>query len=97
MGREWVIFVTSIDDMIEGREGVFTIRDLTPGQKKYNAKVVRAKVSGKPGTLAGADVLWVRSWNGNLYSEPWAIKIIEEAGDYVAGIPHGETLSLMNS
>lgn len=96
MGKEWVIFVTSIDDMIDGREGVLTIRDLTPGQKKYNAKVVRAKVSRKPETLAGADVLWIRSWNGSLYPEPWAIKIIEETGDYVTGIPHGETLRLMS-
>ena len=97
MSKEWVIFVSNEDDLIEGRESVLTIRDLSSGQKKYNAKVVRAEVSHKPETFARADVLWVRSWNGSLYPQPWAIRIIEEAGDYIPGIPHGETLRLMTS
>lgn len=93
MSKEWVIFVTRVEDLVEGQEAVLTIRDLAPGQKKYNAKVVRASVSRHPDTLPGADTLWVRSWTGTLYPKPWAIRIHEEVGDYIAGSPHGETLS----
>lgn len=95
MAKEWVIFVTRLEDLVEGQENVLTIRDLSPGQKKYNAKVVKAKASPNPDTLPGGDILWVRSWIGILYPEPLAIKIIEEVGDYIPGSPHGETLRVI--
>jgi hypothetical protein len=95
MGKEWVIFISQLEDLVEGQEKVLTIRDLSPGQKKYNAKVVRARVSSNSDTLPGADVLWVRSWTGILYPKPWAIKVIGEAGDYIEGSPHGETLKVI--
>ncbi len=93
--HEWVIFVTRIDDLNEGEESILTIRDLSPGPKKYNAKVVRAVLSRQPETLPGADTLWIRSWTGRLYPQSWAIKILDEAGDYLAGVPHGETLRVI--
>ncbi len=92
MGKEWLIFVPGIEDLIEGKETIVTIRDLSPGRKKYNAKVVKAILSRNPEEFPEADILWVRSWIGTLYQRPWAIKIIEEAGDYIHGSPHGETL-----
>ena len=97
MSKEWVIFVARIEDITDGAENVLTIRDLSPGPRKYNAKVVKARVSSKPETIPDADVLWVRSWIGHLHPEPWAIKIIEEVGDYIPGIPHGETLSVIRN
>jgi hypothetical protein len=95
MAKEWVVFVTRIEDLQEGQESVLTIRDLSPGPKKYNAKVVRAVLSRHPDGLPEADTLWVRSWTGRLYPQPWAIKILTEAGDYIAGRPHGETLHII--
>lgn len=95
MSKEWVIFVSRMEDLVDGEENVLTIRDLSPGQRKYNAKVVKARISSNPETLPDADVLWVRSWIGNLHPKPWAIKIMGEVGDYIPGIPHGETLSVI--
>lgn len=95
MGKEWVVFVPRLEDLVEGKETLVTIRDLSPGQKKYNAKVVNAVLSRDKKSLPGADTLWVRSWIGTLYPQPWAIRIIEEVGDYIPGSPHGETLDPM--
>ncbi len=95
MGKEWVIFVSQMEDLADDKESVLTIRDLSPGPRKYNAKVVRARVSSRPETIPDGDVLWVRSWIGHLHPKPWGIKIIEEVGDYIPGIPHGETLSVI--
>ena len=97
MSKEWVIFVSRMEDLADDSESILTIRDLSPGPRKYNAKVVKARVSSKPETIADADVLWVRSWIGHLHPKPWAIKIIEEVGDYIQGIPHGETLSVIGN
>jgi hypothetical protein len=97
MSKEWVIFVSRMEDLAEDKESVLTIRDLTPGPRKYNAKVVKALVSSKPETIPDADVLWVRSWIGHLHPRPLAIKIMEEVGDYIPGIPHGETLSVIRN
>jgi hypothetical protein len=95
MGKEWVIFVSRMEDLADDKESVVTIRDLSPGPRKYNAKVVKARISSRPETIPDGDVLWVRSWIGHLHPKPWAIKIVEEVGDYIPGIPHGETLSVI--
>ena len=97
MSREWVIFVSRMEDLADDKESVLTIRDLSPGPRKYNAKVVKALVSSRPETIPDGDVLWVRSWIGHLHPKPWAIKIIEEVGPSIPGIPHGETLSVIRN
>ena len=95
MGKEWIIFVSQMEDIADGQENVLTIRDLSPGPKKYNAKVVKALVSSHPETLPDGDVLWIRSWIGHKHPKPWAIRILEEVGDFIPGIPHGETLGVI--
>ncbi len=97
MGKKWVIFVSRMEDLIDDKESVLTIRDLSPGPRKYNAKVVKARISSRPETIPDGDVLWVRSWIGHLHPKPWAIKIIEEVGPYIPGTPHGETLSVIRN
>ena len=97
MSREWVVFVSRMEDLADGKESMLTIRDLSPGPRKYNAKVVRARISSRPETIPGGDVLWVRSWIGHLHPKPWAIEIIEEVGPSIPGIPHGETLSVIRN
>jgi hypothetical protein len=86
-----------MEDLADDKESVLTIRDLSPGPRKYNAKVVKARVSSRPESIPGADILWVRSWIGHLHPEPWAIEIIDEVGDYIPGVPHGETLSVIKN
>jgi hypothetical protein len=53
---------------------------------------VKAVVSKSREKLPDGDVLRVRSWTGVLYPKPWVIKIVEEVGEVIPGIPHGETL-----
>ncbi len=93
MAKEYLVFVEDMKkELVEGRELLLTIKDLTPGKRKYENRVVKAIVSSSPDKLPGSDILRVRSWTGVLYPQPWAIKIVEEAGEVLQGIPHGETL-----
>jgi hypothetical protein len=94
MKKEYLTFVQRLDDLVERKEIELTIRDLTPGQRKYDAKVVKAVLSGSPEGLPDGDILWVRSWIGILYPDPWGIKILGEVGEYLSGKPHGETLGV---
>ncbi|MEW6664547.1 MAG: phenylphosphate carboxylase subunit gamma [Thermodesulfobacteriota bacterium] len=91
--KEYQVYVPSIQEGLpEGREIVLTVKDLTPGRRKYDNKVVKAIVSRSADSLPDSDVLRVRSWMGVLYPDPWAIRIIEEVGELIPGVPHGETL-----
>ena len=93
MGKEYAVFVEDTKkDLPEEKEIVLTIKDLTPGPRKYENRVVKAIVSSKPAKLPGSDILRVRSWTGVLYPQPWAIKVVEEIGEVLTGMPHGESL-----
>jgi len=93
MVKEYEVFVRSIEkELVEGQEVELTIKDLTPGPRKYENRVVKAVVSSSPEKLPDNDTLRVRSWTGHLYPEPWAIKIVKEVGEVLPGMPHGETL-----
>jgi hypothetical protein len=93
MPKEYAVFVENIrKDLPEGREIVITVKDLTPGRRKYENRVVKAIVSSTPAKLPEEDILWVRSWTGVLYPNPWTIRIAEEVGEIIPGVPHGETL-----
>ena len=88
MGKEYLTFVHSIKDLPEGKEVKLLIRDLTPGQRKYDARYVKALLSSNPEQFEQGDRLWIRSKTGFLYPGPWAIKIIEELPEYVPGYPY---------
>ena len=92
MKKEYQIFIPDIKDLIENQEVTVTIKDLTPGPRKYNTMIVKAILSSDSGQLPEGDILWVRSWTGVLYLQPWVIKIIEDAGETEVGLPHGETI-----
>lgn len=93
MKKEYLTFVRDIKDLIENREVILTIKDLTPGPRKYDARIVKALLSGDPGRLPEGDVLRVRSWTGVLYPQPWTIQIIEDVGEIEVGLPHSETIT----
>lgn len=91
--KEYQVFVEDIEEALpEGKELVLTVKDLTPGRRKYENHVVKALVTRSPEKLPDGDILRVRSWMGFLYPEPWAIKVIEEMDELLPGVPHGETL-----
>jgi len=90
--REYLTFVPDIKDLIENKEVELTIKDLTPGPRKYDARIVKAILSSYPARLPDGDILWVRSWTGVLYPQPWVIKVMGEVGESMAGLPHSETL-----
>lgn len=92
--KEYLTFVPSLSELVEGKELLLAIRDLTPGPQKYDCRYVKALVSPSARRLPGGDILRVRSWTGVLYPIPWAIKITQEAGEYIPGRPHGETLGI---
>ncbi len=94
MKKEYVAFVRRIGDLNEGKATLF-IKDLTPGPRKYDTKLVRAELSRHSEKLPDGDVLWIRSETGYLHSEPWAMKILEELPPYVAGQPWQDLFAAM--
>lgn len=95
MKKEYVTFVKDLSELIENRETVIAIRDLTPGPQKYDCKIVRAIVTSSPEKFPDGDVLWIRSWTGILHPRAWSINILEEIDETLPGRPHDETLSLL--
>lgn len=76
------LFVDTGKEKLQNGVVEITIKDLSPGKKKYRCNYVRAELSSTPAKLPGADVLWVRGPLGHLRDKPWAIKIIENIPVY---------------
>ena len=93
MKKEFMTFVKDLNELTEGKEIALAIRDLTPGPRKYDCKIVKAVVASSPEKLPEGDVLRIRSWTGVLHPKPWAIKILAELDETLPGRPHDETLS----
>jgi len=87
MKKEYVTWLMSGEELPEGREIGISIRDLTPGQHKYSGRNVKAIVSRSPKKLPDGDVLWIRSGTGILRSQPWAIKITADLGEFLSRQP----------
>lgn len=86
MKREYVTFVRKISDLGEGKQALF-IKDLSPGPRKYDTKLVRAELARQGEGRPHDDVLWVRSETGYLHPQPWDIRILEELPPHVPGQP----------
>ena len=93
MKKEYVTWFDDPPGLPEGEEVKLTIRDLTPGREKYQARHVRAILSRSPGKLPEADTLWIRSGAGAMKPDPWSIKVTEDLGEYLHGTPYHEILS----
>lgn len=65
-----------LSDLKENEEIELNIRTLEPGRYKYEARIVRAKVSSD--STEHPDQLWIRFPKGMRHTDPWSIKIIEE-------------------
>ncbi len=84
--KEYMAWLESPESIKGPQEMSLTIKDLTPGRRKYLGLNVRATVSPTP--LQGADTLKVRRANGLLVPGTWYIKIAEELGEYWPGRPY---------
>jgi len=93
MPREYEAFVRDIQQTVSGRPVVLTIRDLTPGKKKYRAVHVRATVSNPP--KPGEPVLWLRSVVGVKYPQPYSVHILEELSEAFAAEPYSDLFEAM--
>jgi len=82
MPKEYDTFVNSLEELPQGKEIDITLRDLTPGPYKYETRYVKAIVSSRPEELPGADILWIRFQRGGKHPQPWAIRVLEELGEY---------------
>lgn len=94
MSQEYSTFVSDPQRLPEGQEIKLAIRDLTPGPRKYDCRIVRAIVSSSPDKLEGGDVLWLKSLVGIQFPRPWAIRIVEELGDSIPRPPYQELIQV---
>ena len=79
MVKEYDTFVKDKSSLEVNSEVELVIRDLAEGPRKYEARVVKARIS-KVDT-AGNDKLWLRYPTGMRDPEPFGIKIIRELGE----------------
>ena len=86
MKSEYVTYVRKKADLKEGAQMIF-IKDLAPGRRKYDTKLVRAEVREDPAQLPDGDILWVRSETGYLHPEPWSITVSEVLPPHLPGQP----------
>ncbi len=87
--KEFQTFVRHFSDLAPGRHVLF-IKDLTPGPRKYDTRLVKAEVSNSPARDEGWDVLWLRSEAGQRLDQAHSIKILEEMGEVVDGGPYDD-------
>jgi hypothetical protein len=88
MTKEYATFVSDPGILPQGKEVRLAIKDLTPGPRKYDCRIVRAIVSSSPDGIDNGDILWLKSLVGLTAPRPWAIKILEELGDSIPRPPY---------
>lgn len=93
MATEYETFVRDLAHVLSGREVVLTLRDLTPGRKKYKALNVRCVVS-RP-ARPGEPVLWIRSVVGLRDPAPCSVRIVEELPEAFPATPYGDFFEAM--
>jgi hypothetical protein len=76
--KEYDTYTDSMENLTDGAEIELVLRNLNPGRYKYENKRVKAIIFKSLDKLPDADRLWIRSTMGELYPEPWAIKILAE-------------------
>lgn len=82
MANQYDTFVGSLQELPEYGEIELTVRDLNPGREKYAGRYVKALVAKDRSRLPDGDLLEVRFLRGRRHNKVFAIKILEELGDY---------------
>lgn len=93
MSNEYETFARDPQRLLSGREVVLTLRDLTPGRRKYRGVNVRAVVSRPP--RPGEPRLWIRSVVGNRDPQPCSVRIVEALPEAFAAVPYSDFFQAM--
>ncbi len=94
MNTQYLTFVSNPERLPEGQEIKLAIKDLTPGPRKYDCRLVKAIISRSAEGIEEGDVLWLKSLVGTLFPKPWALKIVEELGDSIPRPPYQEIIQV---
>lgn len=79
MVKEYDTYVKDKSSLSLDTEVELVIRDLTPGPRKYEARVVKAKATKN--ITAKGDKLWLRYPTGSQDPDPMGFKIVKELGE----------------
>ena len=93
MAREFETFARDSAPLLSGKEVVITLRDLSPGRRKYRGLNVRAVVSRPP--RPGEATLWIRSVVGNRDPQPCSVRIVEELPETFVAEPYSDLFDAM--
>ena len=93
MATEYETFVRDAARILSGREVVLSLRDLTPGRKKYRGSNVRAVVSRPP--RPGEPTLWIRSVVGLKDPLPCSVRITEELPEAFEAVAYSDFFDVM--
>lgn len=93
MANEYETFVRDAARILSGREVVLSLRDLTPGRKKYRGLNVRAVVSRPP--RPGEPTLWIRSVVGVKDPAPCSMRIVEELPETFKATAYSDFFDVM--
>lgn len=93
MANEYETFLRNPARILSGREVVLSLRDLSPGRRKYRGINVRAVVSRPP--RPGEPVLWVRSVVGVKDPLPCSVRIVEELPEAFQAVPYSDFFEVM--
>lgn len=93
MPKAYEAFVRDVERVLSGQPVVLTLRDLTPGRKKYRALHVRAIVSRPP--QPEEPLLWLRSVVGLRFSWPCSVRILEELSETFTAKPYSDLFETM--
>jgi hypothetical protein len=94
MGKEYVAYVRDPQQVPQGQEMLLVVRDLTPGSRKYDARVVKAILSETAPGSKKSDIIFLRSGTGILDPKPRGIKIVKEMGTSLPGPPYSDVLAM---
>ncbi len=93
MANEYETFLRNPARILTGREVVLSLRDLSPGRRKYRGINVRAVVSRPP--RPGEPVLWIRSVVGVKDPLPCSVRIVEELPEAFQAVPYSDFFEVM--
>jgi hypothetical protein len=91
----WEAFVRRIEDLREGEEIPLIIRDLSPGQRKYQPRHVVAVV--RRDAASEGDDLFVRTVVGVRLKELWKIRIVRDLPLELPGDPYQDVYQALKA
>ena len=82
--KEYDSFIDNPEGLADGEMNL-AVRELTPDnrRKKYLTRYVKAQISRDPAKMPDGDVLWLRWQRGRRYPKPFAVKIVQELGEFL--------------